>query len=259
MMHINIQQVKDSFTLLTEHEMVDHWSRLHAGDQEQLPTTKGMLEAWLAFHNGDFLFAAELAANQEQSLSLQLKAMATQAHYLEFDSNKKVKQFQQVAELAEKGLVESQDEKANLYYQIAYCLGRYGQFISITKALSEGLAGKVHNALLQCIAVAPNHADAHTAMATYQAEVIGKLGKIAGKITYGVSSDEAIEFYEKGIEFAPFSISAKTEYADGLLVMFGRKQRKQAIDLYERAVLNAPIDALEALDFIIAQHELADS
>jgi len=239
--------------------MLTQWIRLHAGDKEPIPTTSAMKQAWLAFHNGDFLESASLAAEQDDGLSLQLKALSTYAHYLEQNADKKIEQFQSVTGLAAKGLSESYPNRVNLHYQIAYCLGRYGQFISIPKALAEGIAGRVEDALSQCLDLEPGHADAHTAMATYQAEIIGKLGKIAGKLTYGVNSDKAVNFYEQGIALAPFSISAKTEYADGLLTMFGKKQLKKAKSLYELAISSEPIDALEALDFSLAKQELADS
>ena len=258
MTQINFQQVKSLFGQLTEVSMQANWSRLHAGDLEPYPQSSALIEAWLKFHNGDFLASATCAQPLGEGLSLQLKALSTYAHYLEQDPQKKIAQFLEIVELAEKGLIVSATNKTNLYYQIAYGLGRYGQFISIPKALAEGIAGKVQDALAQCLALTSDHADAHTAFATYQAEIIGKLGKIAGKLTYGVNGDSAISHYEKAIELAPFSISAKTEYADGLLVLFGKKQLKQAVHWYQAAVENDPIDALEALDYTVAKQELAD-
>ena len=148
-------------------------------------------------------------------------------------------------------------EDPNVHYQIAYSLGRYGQFISVAKALSEGLAGKVEHALKECLTLAPKHADAHTALATYQAEIIGKLGKIAAKLTYNVKPGAALSLYEKGMSLAPNSVSAKTEFADGLLILFGKKQLKSAVDLYEKAAATNPIDALEAMDVLTAEQELA--
>jgi tetratricopeptide (TPR) repeat protein len=259
MTQINIAEVKASFTPLTVTTMLDQWDRLHAGDREPLPEEGTLKDAWLLFHNGDYLEAAEVAEGCEQGKSLALKALATYAHYLEADASKKIERFQTVEKFAEEALVIEQDNKANLYYQLAYALGRYGQFISVAKALSEGLAGKIEKALTDCLSLSADHADAHTAFATYKAEIIGKLGKLAAKLTYGANADEAVELYKKGIELAPYSVSAKTEYADGLLSMYGKKKVKDAVALYEQSVENAPIDALEAMDIMLAREELEEA
>jgi tetratricopeptide (TPR) repeat protein len=187
---------------------------------------------------------------------LQLKAQATYAHYLEKEPEVKIRRLQETIKLAEESLILETAGKSNSYYQVAYCLGRYGQFISVAKALAEGLAGRVRKALEDCLEQAPNHADAHTALGTYQSEIIGKLGRIAAKLTYSASAEESIRCYEKGIELAPYSVSAKTEYADGLISIYGGKKRKQAISLYKQAVEHEPIDALEAMDHFLARKEL---
>jgi len=259
MTQINFNLVKSSFPVLTLEKLDTHWSRLHAGDREVFPGNENLVLAWLAFHNGEFLKAADMASKEKAGVSLQLKALSTHAHYLENDSDQKIKSYLEVVELADRALVDAQDSLGNIYYQIAYSLGRYGQFISVAKALAEGLAGKVSKALQETIRLQPNHADAHTAMATYQAEIIGKLGKMAAKLTYSVSTDNALSCYQKGIELAPYSVSAKTEFADGLLTMYGRKKVKEATKLYQQAVEHSPIDALEALDSYLAHQELEDA
>ncbi len=47
---------------------------------------------------------------------------------------------------------------------MAYAVGRYGQGISVAKALAQGLGSKVKNALETTIKLAPKHADAHIAL-----------------------------------------------------------------------------------------------
>lgn len=257
-MQINIEQVKAEFSALTKEQMLEQWSRLHAGDKEAIPQTHQLTEAWLNFHNGNFFEAAEMAKELDGGKHLELKAQSTFAHYLEQDAEQKIQQFQRIAQRCETVLAEESRATANVHYQLAYTLGRYGQFISVAKALAEGIAGKIDHALNQCLTLEPEHADAHTALATYQAEIIGKLGNIAAKLTYGANTDSAISLYEKGITLAPFSVSAKTEYADGLISMFGKRQRNKAIEIYKESVKEAPIDALEAMDSLLARAELAE-
>lgn len=259
MTQINFEDIQPLFTPLTIETMKEHWHRLHAGDCEALPEDDELLAAWLLFHNGDFLKSAEKSESLAGGASLYLKATATYAYYLETSAENKVQSLNACAQKAEMALREEDVNRANLYYQLAYALGRYGQFISITKALTEGLAGKVRHAISECLLLQPEHADAHTSLGTYQAEIIGKLGKMAAKLTYASTADDAVEHYQKAIELAPYSISAKTEFADGLLKMFGKKRLKEAVGLYQQATENTPADALEAMDFYLARQELADA
>ncbi|TCS41988.1 hypothetical protein [Reinekea marinisedimentorum] len=259
MTQINFEDIKPLFTPLTMESMKEQWGRLHAGDCEARPKDEDLLAAWLLFHNGEYLQSAEKAKVLPGGASLYLKASATYAYYLEADAEKKTESLKACAQQAETALREEQESRANLYYQLAYALGRYGQFISITKALAEGLAGKVQHAIKECLQLEPDHADAHTSLGTYQAEIIGKLGKMAAKLTYSSSADDALGHYQKAIELAPYSVSAITEFADGLLKMFGKKRLKDAVNLYQRATENTPIDALEAMDYYLARKELDEA
>lgn len=258
MTQVNFEQILQDFSPLASNDLPDTWQILHQGDREQLPENEDEQLAWLAFHNGEFLRCATLAESCGW-VSLQLKALSTYAHYIEQTPDEKIKRFKDVVARAEQALVTEEKDRANLYYQVAYSLGRYGQYISVAKALSEGIAGQIEKALNDCLSLQPNHADAHTAMATYQAEIIGKLGKMAARLTYSVNVDSAIELYERGIELAPDSVSAKTEYADGLLTMFGRKKIDQAVGLYEEADRMQPKDVLQAMDAWLAHQELAEA
>ncbi|EAR08560.1 hypothetical protein [Reinekea blandensis] len=255
MTQINIQTLATLFSPLDVSDIPEQWERLHAGDREPLPNSETARHGWWLFHTGRFLEAADEALSDEALLSLRLKSLSTYAHYMESDESQRLAMFQSVISEAKEGL-KTQPDALNLHYQLAYSLGRYSQCVSITRALSEGLAGQIAASLERCLELDPQHADAHTAFATYQAELIGKLGKMAARLTYGASVDDAVKHYQLAIELAPYSVSAKTEYADGLLSMAGKKQRQQAISLYQEAVSVTPADALEALDFRLAKAEL---
>lgn len=259
MTQINFQTLSEQFTPLTEQTLKENWERLHRGDLEPEPETQEALNGWLLFHNGHYLDAAEQADGDPSLLTLRLKSLSTYAHYLEQDAERKIERFKDIIQLCEHANGDSQEADANVHYQRAYSLGRYGQFISVAKALAEGLAGQIDESLHRCLSLSPNHADAHTALATYQAEIIGKLGKLAAKLTYKASPDAAVQLYEKAIDLAPESISAKTEYADGLIQMGGRKQIKAATALYQQAVSQTPMDALESMDWLLAKQELEDA
>ena len=76
----------------------------------------------------------------------------------------------------------------NSHYRHAFALGRYSQGLSIAKALKQGIAGKVRASLDTALELAPKHAEAHTALALYHAEIIGKIGAMIGGLTYGAKA-----------------------------------------------------------------------
>lgn len=274
---------KESFDYFPD-ELEESWPRLHRGDREPFPDSAWikrasaqqpllrdeleenrlspqtaaelLLEAWRCFHRGDFQQAVE------QGLALGMlgyapanKAENTQANYLESDTASKAALFQRVMQRAEQAQ-QRMPEHANSWYLYAYAAGRYAQCISVTKALAEGLAPKVRRSLERALELEPEHADAHTALGVFHAEIIDKVGSLIGGVTYGASRDEALKHYRRGVELAPESASALMEYADGLLILLGKRQRDEAVALYRKAAAIEPADALEKLDVELAKSQL---
>ena len=136
--------------------------------------------------------------------------------------------------------------------------GRYSQGISVAKALAQGFGGKIKDALTQALKLEPKHADAHIAFGAYQAEIIDKVGGIVAGLTYGAKKDAAIEHYQKALKLNPDSAIARIEYANGLIMLFGKDKLKEAEKLYEEAAKQKPLDAMERLDVEAAKAELAD-
>ncbi len=234
------------------------WSRLHHGDQEPYPKDAAVVDAWIAFHAGDFEQAAKagLAAGGA-GVTAANKATAIYANYLEEDEKKKLALFEEVAARAEKQQA-AEPKNANAFYWQAYALGRYAQGISIVKALAQGIGGKVKTALETTIKLAPKHADAHIALASYHAEVIDKVGAMIGGLTYGAKKDTALKLYETALKLMPDSAIARIEYANGLVMLEGKKSLAKAEKLYAEAAACEPTDAMERLDVELAKTELED-
>lgn len=234
------------------------WSRLHAGDCEPFPKDAALVEAWIAFHAGDFENAAKLGLAQGVAgYSVANKATAIYANYLEKSEAKKLKFFEEVAERAEEAQAEFPKDAAGFYWQ-AYALGRYAQGISIVKALSQGIGNKVKTALDATVKLAPKHADAHIGLGTYHAEIIDKVGSMIGGLTYGAKKDEGIKFFKKALTLNPDSAIARIEYANGLVMLEGKKKMDEAVALYEEAAAFEAMDAMERLDVQLAIEELED-
>jgi tetratricopeptide (TPR) repeat protein len=248
------------------------WPKLHAGDCEPFPDVKraaallkavgkaapkgldadglaaALQDAWRNFHRGDFQAAFEAGeALGPLGASVAIKAIGIHATYLIDKDAEKLKRFEQAAKLAEAAIKALPDE-ANSHYRHAFALGRYSQGLSIAKALKEGIAGKVRAALDTALELEPKHAEAHTAMALYHAEIIGKVGSMIGGLTYGAKAAEADKHIKAALKLTPDSPIAQLEHANVLLLLHGEKQEDAAAAAFEKAAKSKPLDAMEALD-----------
>ena len=258
------------------------WPRLHAGDLEPFPEPAGLAkasgtrvdapalgfkgsfeelaaklqDAWRAFHRGDFREATELGAKLgPYGASVANKAAAVYCTYLE-ENDKRAVQILMDAAARGDDACRKLPAYANAWYFHAFALGRYAQRISVLKALGEGIGAKVQKALETVIKLEPKHADAHIALGTYHAEIIDKVGALAGRLTYGVDKAKALKYFEKAIQLNPQAAIAYMEYGNGLIMLEGEKKQAEAVKLYRKAAACKPADAMERLDVEQAKAEL---
>ena len=184
-----------------------------------------------------------------------VKAQTVYANYLEKAADAKLALFEEAAGWADERRGDAPKD-ANAHYLYAFALGRYSQGISVAKALAQGFGGKIKDALATAHKLEPKHADAYTAFGAYQAEVIDKVGGIVAGMTYGAKKDSALEHYQKALKLFPESPIARIEYANGLIMLFGKAKIDEATKLYEQAAACKPADAMERLDVELAKSEL---
>ena len=234
-----------------------HWARLHTGDAEPWPKDAAVVAAWILFHAGEFQQAqqAGLAAGAA-GITVANKAEAIYANYLEKKEKAKLEMFLAVAERAA-AQQQAEPKNPNAYYWQGYAIGRYGQGISVAKALAQGLGSKVKHALETTLALQPKHADAHIALGAFHAEVIDKVGRLLGR-TQGADTATGLKMFEQALELNPTSAIAMIERANGLVMLEGDKRMKEAEQLYADAAACTPMDAMECLDVELAREELAE-
>ena len=255
------------------------WPGLHAGDNEPYPDAKRaqllidsagkaakgldaatlaakLQDAWRAFHHGDFQAAFESGEGLGPlGASVAVKALGIHATYLVDDDAGKLARFEQAAKLAE-AAVKALPDEANSHYRRAFALGRYSQGLSIAKALKQGIAGKVRESLNATLELAPRHAEAHTALALYHAEIINKIGAMIGGLTYGAKASEAEKHIKEAVKLTPASPIAHIEHGNVLLLLDEKRNEDAAAAAYEKAAGCKPLDAMEALDAAFAQEQL---
>lgn len=235
-----------------------NWPRLHRGDCEPWPADSKAQNAWRAYHAGEFEQAVTLGLKAGgAAVGAADKATMIHANYLEPDTTRKLALFQEVVARCE-ARQRVQPDDVNAWYFHAYALGRYSQGISIAKALAEGLGGKIRVSLERALELEPDHADAHIAFGTWHAEIIDKVGSLVGGLTYGARKDAGEKHFRRALELNPDSAIARTECANGLVMMFGKSRVREAEKLWAEAVACAPADAMECLDIEAAKAEMDD-
>ena len=256
------------------------WPKLHAGDCEPFPDAKraaalskaagkaapkldsdaladALQDAWRAFHRGDFKAAFDAGEKLGPvGASVAVKALGIHATYLVDDEAERLKRYEQAAKLAE-AAVKALPDEANSHYRHAFALGRYSQGLSIAKALKLGIAGKVRVSLDAALELEPKHAEAHTALALYHAEIINKIGAMIGGLTYGAKAAEAEKHIREAVKLTPASPIAHIEHGNVLLLLDEARNEDAAAEAYERAARCKPLDAMEALDAAWAADQLA--
>ena len=255
------------------------WPKLHAGDCEPFPDAKraaalskaagkaapkldadalaaALQDAWRAFHRGDFKAAFDAGEKLGPvGASVAVKALGIHATYLVDDEAERLKRYEQAAKLAE-AAVKALPDEANSHYRHAFALGRYSQGLSIAKALKLGIAGKVRVSLDAALELEPKHAEAHTALALYHAEIINKIGAMIGGLTYGAKASEAEKHIKEALKLTPASPIAHLEHGNVLLLLDENRNEDAAATAIEKAAKCKPLDAMEALDAAYAREQL---
>lgn len=256
------------------------WKQLHCGDCEPFPDAKraeqlikaagkaapkgmsaealaeALQDAWRAFHAGEFEQAFTLGnALGPIGTSVAAKALGIHATYLVKNADDRLARFQQAAQLAEQA-VAALPKEANSHYRLAFAYGRYGQGISIAKALSTGLAGKIKTALDACLKLEPKHAEAHLASALWHAEIINKVGGTLASLTYGAKRKTAEEHMKSALKLAPEMPIVHAEQAQ-MLLLLDADDEQAAADAFEKASLLKPHDAMDFLDARFAAEQIS--
>jgi tetratricopeptide (TPR) repeat protein len=232
------------------------WGDLHRGDCEPFPDNAELQEAWRCFHRGDFRTAVELAdAAGLEGHAVANKATGIYATYLESDPKRRIEFFKAAIRRAERA-IDAFPEDANSHYFHAFNLGRYSQAISVVKALRQGVGGKILHSLKEALRIQPKHAEAHTALGMYHAEIIDKVGKLIGGMTYGASERAALEHFRTALDLTPRAPIARIEFGNGLYLLYGDSRLDDVSELYNEAAETEPLDAMERLDVESALAEL---
>ena len=251
------------------------WERMHGIDQEPLPTPQvldallkrpgvrleqvspeygddveglsdALLDAWVAFHNGDY----EGAAQQGRACG----AVAGYVTYLAENSYASYRAPEtERTELflkAASGARECADVlpgEINIEYIYAMNMGRYTEGISTAKAVSSGAAKSFKQSLETCLEIRPDHIPSLIAQGAFYAQVISGIGELAAKVSFGATRKKVYGVFEKALEMPSPLAVVYLEYAKNRLLLEPKK-RKEAITLLEQAIVAPVLDPLDVFD-----------
>ncbi|MFP4208405.1 MAG: hypothetical protein ACLFSC_07065 [Wenzhouxiangella sp.] len=264
----------DSAFQYDDHALAAAWNELHRGDCEPFPdaervarldpdnpdpgsTATAWQQAWRDYHAGRFAEAVEAAlAIGPLAHAVANKAGGIYADYLEDNEKTRLAIYQAGIARAETAIKAYPDD-ANAHYFHAFLLGRYSQCISVARALAQGVGGRIRQSLDRALELAPGHAEARTASGLYHAEIIDKVGKLVGGMTYGAKAEQAVAECQTALKLTPAAPIAHIEYGNALYLLYGDKRLDDSNRCYEQAAAIKPIDAMQKLDVEYAKSYLA--
>ncbi len=134
-----------------------------------------------------------------------------------------------------------------------YAKARLGEELSVPVVLKRGYTSQIPQELDALLAKQPRQPFALALYGGYEAGVIRKVGKLVGKMTYGVSADKMETYFQRSFQARDDLPIGHYEYANALTYVYGDDEEQKVIEHLERAVAIKPISAMEALEVAHAQ------
>ncbi|RRV32864.1 hypothetical protein EGJ86_17605 [Pseudomonas sp. o96-267] len=216
-------------------------------------------EVWRLMFRGDF------AQAKEQGMALgvggQIPAMFAQVIYAMFlvpDQTEKHRLLEEVIAYTDDAgeLILIQTDIVAQFGRV-YAKARLGEELSVPVALKRGYTSQIPQELDALLAKQPQQPFALALYGGYEAGVIRKVGKLVGKMTYGVSADNMEKYFQRSFQARDDLPIGHYEYANALTYVYGDDEEDKVIEHLKRAVAIKPISAMEALEVAHAQKILA--
>jgi hypothetical protein len=151
-------------------------------------------------------------------------------------------------------VVRANAKIANLGY--AYAVGRLAEEQSIAVAVMHDYLPKAQKVILNVLATDPSNPLALMAQAAMSSEIIRRVGKFTGRITYNARTADVVERFERVIKDVPDQPLILYEFANSYIYMDHKRDINTAMKLFVRAVQVRPRFAMQALDCMYAYKRL---
>ena len=227
-----------------------------------------VLEVWQAFFRGDFRKARDLGIKYGGYAQVPgVFSQILHAIYLAETHEKKQMLLQDAIDRIEyygkaTPFLPHQDEFHQDYVifrlGLAYAVGRLAEDEPVPVMLANGYAPLVVNAGTEAQAVDPDHPVVRALNAVFDANVIRRVGKAAGKWTLGAEQGNAIDLLGQSLEKVDDVAITQYEYANSLLYMKDVAAIDETLVHLEKAAQLPSRFAMEELDALYAQKRLRE-
>jgi hypothetical protein len=209
------------------------------------------------------VFRGDFAQAKQQGLALgvggQIPAMFAQVIYAMFlvpDQAEKHKLLEEVIAYTDQAGDLVQADVAAQFGRV-YAKARLGEELSVPVVLKRGYTTQIPNELKALLAKQPQLPFALALYGGYEAGVIRNVGKLVGRMTYGVSADNMEKYFSRSFKAQDDLPIGHYEYANALTYVYGDDEQAKALQHLKRAVAIKPINAMDALEVAHAQKMLA--
>lgn len=221
-----------------------------------------VLEVWRLFFRGDYQDA--MRAGNKLGFAGQIPGMVSQimyAIYLEPNLADKHMLLQDAANVCRKigqaldGMQkkkEFHDDYVIIRVGYSYGIARIAEDVPVPTAIARNYIFKVLDAANDVRRLAPEHPLGLVFRAGIDANVIRKVGKAAGRITFGARQTEIREFFVRALKTVPDAAVVRYEYANAIMYMDKKRKIAEALAQLNTAAGTKPQFSMEALDAMYA-------
>lgn len=231
------------------------------GDFEQLE--RDLLSVWRLFFRGDY--QATMVEGQKYGpmgkligkmaqifYAIYLEPDLAHKHMLLQDSTNTIREFGDAFDMMKKDK-EAQFRNNYVVARLAYIysIGRIAEDVPIPVAIGRNYVFKVLGAIDDVQTLAPENPLGIAARAGADANVVRKVGKATGRITFGARQNTIRADFERALKRADLAV-VRYEYANAILYLNKKRDIEEAIGQLKRAAATKPRHAMEALDAMYA-------
>lgn len=236
------------------------------GDYEDF--SRRNLEVWRLFLRGDFQQAREeglqlgafglFPAMFAQVLQAQYLAESQQEKYmlLQDVANRVKKYLPLLEEVREDPIAKETVAFAKLGY--AYSLGRIAEESPVAVVVARRYINKIKDNADDILELVPDHPLGHAFRAGVDANIMRRVGRATGRVTYGARANVIDESFTEAFEKTPNIPILNYEYANALIYQSKKRHMNEALSYYEHATTIKPTWSMDALDVMYAHKRLAE-
>lgn len=197
------------------------------------------LEAYRLYEAGSYVEAAEFALQYPTSEAKSFAARSYLTQVTAVEPRSRRMEIIGFAQVAAEAALEMDPKNVEALVQKAIAIGLEGTDMGALEAFSSGLAHKVRDTLEAALALDPHDPWALSTLGGWHMEVERRGGSI-GRLIYGASRQQGIDYLERALFHAPNSIPVRQRYAALLIATNEKALHDRAAQILNRARIILP-------------------